>query len=147
MQFETRTRLSPNLFYALQLENNKPHYFFPLRYLEPQPVLVSQPYSLAENLCTNFAIRAVSQGQESDSPTDIIGFLFKSNLPVANYRTSIMSYSKSWQQNAAKVEVTSDDLTLTLKDENFLVFHAPGKATLVTGLTLSDKLHEFLTMI
>ena len=147
MQFEIRAKLSPNLFYALDLEKSKPHYFYPLRQLDPQKGLFTSPYKLAENVYSNFSISAVGQNSPPDVAADIVGFLFKSNLPVANYRTSIMSFARSWQMTATKIDIKADELTLLLKDESFLVYHVPGKATLITSVSLSDALHDYLTMI
>lgn len=147
MQFDIRATLSSNLFYALTIEKNKPHYFFPIRSLSPQSQLTSKPYELADRTSTTFTIEAVGQKFQPESPADVVGYLFKSNLPVANYRTSILSYARAWQQTTAKVEVTANETTLVFKDEHFLMYHVPGKATLVTSLSISDNLHEFLTMI
>lgn len=146
MFFESRVTLLPNLFYSRTIER-KEHFFYPVRTLAPEESFCAAPYPLAETVCTNFTVRAVGVGSPPESSADIVGFLFRSNLPVVNYRTAIMSYAKAWQQNAKKVAVIGDELVLALKDEHFLMFHAPGKATLVTSLTLSEGLHEYLTMI
>lgn len=146
MIFESRVKLLPNLFYP-RIIDNKEHFFYPIRQLLPADDFCATPYALAETVYTNFSVKAVGQGTPPESDADIVGFLFRSNLPVANYSTAIMSYARGWQQSSSKVSVCLDELTLALKDEHFLMYHAPGKATLVTGLTLSDALHDYLTMI
>lgn len=146
MNFEIRASLLPNLFYSRTIDS-KEHFFYPIRQILPADNFHAVPYSLTESIYTNFMVKAVGQGVPPESPADIVGFLFRSNLPVANYSTAILSYARAWQQNSTKVDVNTDELTLTLKGEHFLMFHAPGKATLVTGLDVSDALHDYLTMI
>jgi hypothetical protein len=146
MNFELQAKLLPNLFYRRLIES-KEHYLYPTRPLSPGVDYFATPYTMAEDIYTNFTVKAVGQGTPPESSADIVGFLFKSNLPVANYSTAILSYARAWQQNSPKVSVIADELTLALKDDHFLMFHAPGKATLITSLSVSDSLHDYLTMI
>lgn len=147
-QFELPIRLPPSLFFNIEAANTKarPKHFFPIRSLDPGVPLITAPYELTENLTTNFAIKAVGQGCAPEALDDIVGFLFESSLPVQNYGTSLLAYSKAWQQTAAKVEVLPDELLLSLKGEHFFIYHAAGKATLITGVQISDALHDYLTM-
>lgn len=146
MQFETQVCLQPYLFYEVKVEG-KPMHFFPITQLEPSPCLKAIPYDLAANICTNFSIKVVGQAFEPKSPADVVGFLFRSNLPVRNLGTAILSYARAWQQSAENVFVTQDELSMSLKDEHFLLYHAPGKASFVTSYCLDEALHDYLTMI
>lgn len=148
MKFEISTKLIPFLFYNVELEENKPpQYFFPVRQLGPATNLVAGPYALTENIYTNFFIRAVGFDTEATEAANIVGFLFKSNLPVFNYRTAILSYARAWQLSTTKVTVSPEETALTLKGEHFLMYHVPGKATLITSMNLHEDLHDYLTMI
>lgn len=147
MQFEAALRYPPYLFYNLTLDKGRTFYFFPTHPVDPTHLLFSKDYDPAAPVATNFKIQAVGVGSEPDNAEDIVGFLFSSTLPVVNYRTSLLAFSKAWQQLTPDVAVSNNELMLAFKNDHFLLYHAAGKASLVTGLTLSDELHDYLTMV
>lgn len=147
MIFEIFSTLEPGVFYSKNLNGRSGYYFLPIRMLTPCDNLYCKTYELPSHLSTNFVVGIVGQGGYVADLQNAVGFMFYSKLPVNNYCTAIMSFSRAWQRTIGTSDDVSLEASLVLKTTEFYMYDVPGIATLVTCPELSDRLSEFLTMI
>ena len=147
MKFESLHVLYPGVFYSKTLMEKDGYYFLPTRMLQPCDDLYVKDFEPALNIRMNFTVGIVGQGGYMSSIEDAAGFLFYSKLPVFNYGTAVLSYSKAWQKSMANTGVTTSDTLLVLRTQHFYIYNTSSIATLVTCPDLSDDLESYLTMI
>lgn len=148
MNFEIQTTLFQGLFYQVKIEGGKGFYYLlPTRNLDPTPELYVSDLEAAKDLKTNFTIGVVGKDEYVVNQEEGVGYMFHSVLPVNNYHTSLLSFSKAWQQSSLGSGYNPDSLNLLLKKESFYLYHSTGVVTFVTCPDLSDKVHSYLTMI
>lgn len=147
MKFEIHSSLNPGVFYSQRLQGKDGYYFLPFRILPETEELFVKDFDGAAHLTTNFSMGIVGFGGYVSSFEDAAGFLFHSKLPVLNYGTAVLSYSRAWQKSSPSVSVTPSETTLVLKTTQFYVYHVAAIATLITCPDLSDNLSSYLTMI
>jgi hypothetical protein len=136
-----------DLFVHTTIQNREYHFLNKKLHGKPTQLFVKD-FEPVKNLTSNFYIGAVSVNSYYEDISDIVGYLFFSSLPVLNVSTAVLAYSGSWRSHSDEIKLTPEDTNLKFRSEDFYLYHVSGgKASLVTVSDLSDKLHDFLTMI
>lgn len=81
---------------------------------------------------------------EDDKPC---GYLVRSSSFVVNSYTGLMIFNRGWASSSTALSVANEAVQTVGREEDLLAIYVPGKVALVTGTTVSEKLHSFLTMI
>lgn len=148
MKFGPSTTFHQSLFYPLSIPGGRGSYFLlPSQDLAPSSDLYVSDLEVARSVKTNFAIGIVGRGGYVSPQSEGIGYLFHSMLPVNNYHTSLLSFSKAWRRSKADKNLNLEGLVLVLKRDHFYLYHSPGIASFVTCPEMSDRVHAYLTMI
>lgn len=147
MRFELTAPPPMDLFYKTVVDDRE-YYFLNKKLRRKSKELYVKTFKPTENLSTNFYIGGVTIGDYCEDPTEIVGYMFFSILPVLNLTTSVISYSGSWRELSPSISLKGDDTILKYRSSDFFLYHVlGGKASMVAVPDLNDKLHDFLTMI
>ena len=77
---------------------------------------------------------------------EVIGFIVRSENAI-NLRTGLLIPSPQWLIAENRAPIKPEDTRIVARTEEIVVVSAPAKFSIVTGTSVSDKLHSFLTMI
>lgn len=147
MRFELLTNLQPGVFFSLELNGKSQYFLLPTRTIPEGDDYFVRDFAEAEGVKTNFTVGLVGHGNYVDAAIDGVGFLFHSTLPVINFGTAILSYSRAWQRNHTEGYDIVSNTSVVFKTDQFFIYNTPSIATLVTCPDLSDQMSSYLTMI
>lgn len=143
MFFSSSVSMSPGVFYGVKVDDKR-KYFLPVKNIPTLSNLTSQGKSVKTRRWSYFEIEEIVH---EDDVKRMVGYLFHSALPVLNLSTALLAYHVSWQSSAKKPSVSQGELLLEVKNQDFYLYHAPSKVSLVTCPSLNDSLTDFLTCI
>lgn len=78
-----------------------------------------------------------------------VGFaIHVKNARYINYRTGLIVYNPSWSASKDRQPLTNEEIKQIFpSSSDMYVFHSPDKFLVATTPNLSDRLHNFLTMV
>ena len=150
MIFTPEFRYEPNLFWELSpweirskstLKN--PVYFFPkvpikrktsckVRSIDDKIKSINLPLSL---------------GISGDLSDPLGFFVYVPQVKVVNLGTGLLLTHTSWWKHSTNLTLEDGELKTVLRMEDFYIFHAENKVTILTSANLSERIDEHLTLI